>query len=152
MRSLAHGAAASRLLRAQACQPALPICQATGAGADKPSLQAPSTQPPSPPRALGSACATCCFRLCSPALGSPGPSLPPEVGKRPFPSLYPKSECVGSCWAVKEGTRDPRIHCLSQVLHMGTLIPLQNKSDTCRSRQGLMKVFNSSPHNLGGSP
>lgn len=89
---------------------------------------------------------------CSPALGSPGPSLPPEVGKCPFPRLYPKSECIGSCWAVKEGTRDPRIHCLSQVLHMGTLIPLQNKSDTCRSCQGLRKVFNSSPHNLGGSP
>lgn len=92
-----------------------------------------STRPPSPSEATCSACATCCFRLCHQhqAVRGPAPTSG-GMGHRRVPlfrSLHPKSEWVGSCWAVR-GTRDSRRDCLFETLLMGALTALQGKSDT----------------------
>ena len=82
------------------CQPALPICQVTGAGADM--IQAPSTEHPVPVPTQGHVLCLCHMLLQTlltstrQSRAQPPPLGSRRVGEPPFPCLYPKSERAGS--------------------------------------------------------
>lgn len=104
------------------CQPALPICRGTGAGADM--TQSPSTEHPSSLPHLRP-----CVRPvphaasdCHQHQAVQGPAQHPCLLrggggglKSPlFPSLHPKAEWAGSCWVVREVPGTPEeTACLS---------------------------------------